>query len=271
MTLIWTKSSLFFNVRFFVLYLELFCYLLQHWSWRPGQEATLAPPCSNLRSFGSKCVALKKAHVILLGFSAPPVVIRRPRSYASFSPSLRHCSAVRDSGVDRHDTGGATGSQFPGRRITMGAPNHCRGHRMTAGCAVKSQQCHKYFLQYSAFAFKIPQVRTQGHQTCLVGPFGATKLATPRGVTRKDGARCKNQIWRRHIWIWGLMEANRLYWRRYLWHCWKFSAPPAVIRRPHSHFGARGIALPLHPLVTPLNGIVVFCNIKISGCVYCRK
>ena len=24
--------------------------------WRPGQEATLAPPCSNLRLFGSKCI-----------------------------------------------------------------------------------------------------------------------------------------------------------------------------------------------------------------------
>jgi len=28
--------------------------------WRPGQEASLAPPCSNLRSFGSKYTVLKK-------------------------------------------------------------------------------------------------------------------------------------------------------------------------------------------------------------------
>jgi len=35
--------------------------------WRPGQEANLAPPCSNLRSFGSKCAVLKKVHVTLLG------------------------------------------------------------------------------------------------------------------------------------------------------------------------------------------------------------
>ena len=28
--------------------------------WRPGQEASLAPSCSNLRSFGSKCTVLKK-------------------------------------------------------------------------------------------------------------------------------------------------------------------------------------------------------------------
>jgi len=60
---------------------------------RPGQEATLAPPCSNVRSFGSKCTALKKAFVILLGFSVPPavavirrpIVIRRPR-IVSLSP-----------------------------------------------------------------------------------------------------------------------------------------------------------------------------------------
>ena len=29
----------------------------------------------------------------------------------------------------------------------------------------------------------------------------------------------KMQIWRPHIWIWGLMEANLLYWRKYLWYC----------------------------------------------------
>jgi len=28
--------------------------------WSPGQEASLVPTCSNLRSFGRKCTALKK-------------------------------------------------------------------------------------------------------------------------------------------------------------------------------------------------------------------
>jgi len=37
--------------------------------WRPGQEASLAPPCSNLRPCGSKCNLLKKVLVILLGLS----------------------------------------------------------------------------------------------------------------------------------------------------------------------------------------------------------
>jgi len=49
---------------------------VNHWrnevKWRPGQETSLAPSCSNLRSFGSKCIVLKKVLVTLLGpFGAP--------------------------------------------------------------------------------------------------------------------------------------------------------------------------------------------------------
>ena len=50
--------------------------------WRPGQEANLRPPSSNLRSFGSKCTVLKKVLLTLLGLlcalcnhSASPAVI----------------------------------------------------------------------------------------------------------------------------------------------------------------------------------------------------
>jgi len=50
--------------------------------WRPGQEASLAPPYWNLRSFGSKCTVLKKVLVTLLGLFGPPIVIRRPEKYA---------------------------------------------------------------------------------------------------------------------------------------------------------------------------------------------
>jgi len=46
--------------------------------WRPGQETSLAPPCSNLRSFGSKCTVMKKGLVILLGHHGTPAVIWRP-------------------------------------------------------------------------------------------------------------------------------------------------------------------------------------------------
>jgi len=46
--------------------------------WRPGQEASLVTPCSNLMSFGSKCSVLKKVFVKLLGlFGTAPLVIQR--------------------------------------------------------------------------------------------------------------------------------------------------------------------------------------------------
>jgi len=45
-----------------------------------------------------------------------------------------------------------------------------------------------------------------------------------------------------------MSEANALYWRKYLPHCWGFSAPPVVIRRPHSD-SAPGKLFPLAPLV----------------------
>ena len=37
-----------------------------------------------------------------------------------------------------------------------------------------------------------------------------------------------------HVRNWALLQANLLHWRKYLWHCWNFSAPPAAIWRPHS-------------------------------------
>jgi len=45
--------------------------------WRPGQEAILAPPCSNLKSFRSKCTVLMKVLVTMLGLLGAPIVIRR--------------------------------------------------------------------------------------------------------------------------------------------------------------------------------------------------
>jgi len=48
--------------------------------WRPGQEASLAPRCSNLSSVGSKFSVLKKVLVTLLGLFGALIVIRRPRN-----------------------------------------------------------------------------------------------------------------------------------------------------------------------------------------------
>ena len=55
------------------------------------------------------------------------------------------------------------------------APSHCggakslRGHRMGAGGTEKSQQCHKYFLQYSIFASERP-VSNMGAPNLLLAP-----------------------------------------------------------------------------------------------------
>jgi len=57
---------------------------------RPGQEARLAPPCSNLMSLGSKCTVLKNMLVTLFGLFGAPVVIRRLGNYAPLAtPSVR--------------------------------------------------------------------------------------------------------------------------------------------------------------------------------------
>jgi len=64
-----------------------------------------------------------------------------------------------------------------------------------------------------------------------------------RSVTRLDGAWGKKQIWCSRVRIWGLSEANVLFWKKCLWHCCDFLTP-AVIRRP-------GNSAPV-PLVTPL-------------------
>jgi len=40
--------------------------------WRPGQEASLAPPCSNLSSFGSKSAVEESTCDIVDTFRRPP-------------------------------------------------------------------------------------------------------------------------------------------------------------------------------------------------------
>jgi len=60
---------------------------------------------------------------------------------------------------------GGKGGAFPRRRIT-------------ARDAEKSQQRHKYFLQYSTFASKKPQVRKWRRQTCFL-PQAPSNLVTP--------------------------------------------------------------------------------------------
>jgi len=55
----------------------------------------------------------------------------------------------------------ARGAHFPGRQFTIhygGGAESLRGRRITAGGAEKSQQCHKYILQYSKCAFERTQI-----------------------------------------------------------------------------------------------------------------
>ena len=51
--------------------------------------------------------------------------------------------------VKKDITNGERRKQLTGLWITKGASKHCGGRRMAAGDLEKSQQCHKYFLQYS--------------------------------------------------------------------------------------------------------------------------
>jgi len=46
--------------------------------WRPWQEASLALPCSNLKSLGTKCTVMKKVLVTLLLIIGALAVIWRP-------------------------------------------------------------------------------------------------------------------------------------------------------------------------------------------------
>ena len=50
--------------------------------WRPGQEASLAPPSLNLNLFRSKFTVLKKVLVTLLGLFGARAVIRRQENCA---------------------------------------------------------------------------------------------------------------------------------------------------------------------------------------------
>jgi len=58
--------------------------------WRPGQEASLAPPWSNLRSFGtgSKCTAIKKCTCDIVGTFRRPIVIRLPGNWYPLAHAL---------------------------------------------------------------------------------------------------------------------------------------------------------------------------------------
>jgi len=73
---------------------------------------------------------------------------------------------------------GGKGGTIPRAPIHYGGADMLLGRRMTAGGAEKSQQCHKYFLQYSKFSFERTPVRPRGRQICFL-PRAPSNLVTP--------------------------------------------------------------------------------------------
>jgi len=55
-------------------------------------------------------------------------------------------------------TKGGKGGTIPRAPIHYGGAESLQGRRITAGGAEKSQQCHKYFLQYSKSTFERTQI-----------------------------------------------------------------------------------------------------------------
>jgi len=59
--------------------------------WRAGQEESMAPFCSNLRSFRSRCTVLKKVLVTLFGtcpLAPRPLAPHSDSARGEYTPSL---------------------------------------------------------------------------------------------------------------------------------------------------------------------------------------
>ena len=100
--------------------------------------------------------------------------------------------AYRTVGTIRGVTRVTRRAQFPWRRITAAAGG---GHE-------KSQQRHKYFLQYSTFAPERPQVRTWGRQTCFCPGRHLTSLRPWEQHPLLFTTNCTNRaffFWRLHL------------------------------------------------------------------------
>ena len=101
--------------------------------------------------------------------------------YAIKTDSRRICSQVRSrAGARVHCklTSARRSVTREGRGGTIPrASNHYGGVEALWG-RQKSQECHKYFIQYSTFASGRPQVRTWGCQVCFL-PRALSNLVTP--------------------------------------------------------------------------------------------
>jgi len=103
------------------------------------------------------------------------------------------------------------GGTIPRAPIHYGGAESLRGCLITAGGVEKYKQCHKYFLQYSKFAFEGTEVdhaspvRPRGRQTCFL-PRAPTNRITPL-------APLAPRWWRpcecdRFAWVWNYIYAG---------------------------------------------------------------
>ena len=131
--------------------------------------------------------------IYLIALNVLPRLLLNDFGYIFFAPYFQCC--VKTRGVTR----GKGGANFPsaesqcGRRIIIGAPNHCVVHWMTARGAEKTQQCRQYFLQYSTFASERPQIQTRGRQTSFLSR-AAFNLVAPLVSTVEDIQTEKNKV-----------------------------------------------------------------------------
>jgi len=203
----------------------------------------------------------------------------RPRLDAA---SLQRWSD-RDSRVERShrrtdrcwagDQAGHTGSRLGQVRV-VSYSSHLLAHQ--AGC-VSERHLHRW--HEAAVGQEVPLKQTDesfnGARVWKSGPGIETqcnflheyrpsrrfwRVVTLRGVTRLDSARGKKQLWRLHVRTWGFSEANSLYWRKCLWHCWDFSAPSVVIRRPGNYPPLRNAPGYTLNQSLPVTGSVELCK-----------
>jgi len=97
-----------------------------------------------------------------ISFSSVKQVVRSLKNFKSpdadgITAEILRC---RDDTLAARDVtrGRGKGGTIPQTPIHYGGAESLQGRRITAGGAEKSQQCHKYFLQYSKVAFERTQV-----------------------------------------------------------------------------------------------------------------
>jgi len=71
-----------------------------------GVRSNFGVPMFEPEIFRKQVLWIEESTCDTVGIFGAPIVIRRPDNCAPFPPSVRPCSAVRDSGVDLHDARG---------------------------------------------------------------------------------------------------------------------------------------------------------------------